>query len=233
MPTNLEKEVRALKVYAVVATLFGASWLVAFRQQGGSQEFDEIKAKRFLVVDTAGKARVMMASNYKTDGSAGVYFFNRLGTEAGALSYDGRRGEDGQAQAYAVWTMDELQDDEVVRVGMEQNASGKRKYLVITARPDSLSARAQQWLKERSAALAAARNSDDARAIRRDFSSRIQGREIWASRLWVGEETDGTSLVKLNDRDGKTRLQLQVDKAGNASIAFLDSSGRIVREIKP
>jgi hypothetical protein len=91
MPTKLEKEVRALKLYAMVATLFGASWLVAFRQQGTSQEFEEVKAKRFLVVDADGKGRVMMASNYKTDGSAGVYFFNRLGTEAGALSYDGRR----------------------------------------------------------------------------------------------------------------------------------------------
>jgi hypothetical protein len=104
---------------------------------------------------------------------------------------------------------------------------------VITSRPDSLSARAQQWVKDRNAALAAAKNSEEARTIRRDFSSRIQGREIWASRLWVGEETDGTSLVKLNDRDGKTRLQLQVDTAGNARIAFLDASGRVVREIKP
>ena len=129
--------------------------------------------------------------------------------------------------------MDELQDDEVVRIAMEQRGGTKRKYLAITARPDSLSARAQQWLKERNAALAAAKSAEDARAIRREFSSRIQGREIWASRLWVGEEIDGTSLVKLNDRDGKTRLQLQVDKAGNASIAFLDSTGRIVREIKP
>jgi len=233
MPTQLEKEVRALKIYAVVATLFGASWLVAFRQQGTSQEFDEVKAKRFLVVDAEGKARVMMASNYKADGSAGVYFFNRLGTEAGAFSYDGRRNADGQVQAYAIWTMDEFQTDEVVRVGMEQSGGAKRKYLVITSRPDSLSARAQQWIKDRNAALAAAKNSEEARTIRRDFSSRIQGREIWASRLWVGEETDGTSLVKLNDRDGKTRLQLQVDTAGNARIAFLDASGRVVREIKP
>lgn len=233
MQTRLEKEVRLLKLYAVVATLFGASWLVAFRQQGGSQEFEEVKAKRFLVVDAEGKARVMMASNYKSDGSAGVYFFNRLGTESGGLSYDGRRREDGQIEAFAVWTMDEFQSDEVVRVGMEQSGSAKRKYLVFTARPDSFSTRAQQWLKERQAALAVAKTTEDARAIRREFSSRIPGREIWASRLWVGEESDGTSLVKLNDRDGKTRLQLQVDTAGNARIAFLDASGRIVREIKP
>lgn len=233
MSTRLATEVRILKLYAVVATLFGVSWLVAFRQHGGSQEFEEVKAKRFLVVDAQGKGRVMMASNYKSDGSAGVYFFNRHGTEAGALSYDGKRREDGQVEAYAVWTMDEFQDDEVVRVGMEQSGGARRKYLVITARPDSFTPRAQQWLNDRRAALAAAKTSEEARAIRREFSARIPGREIWASRLWVGEESDGTSLVKLNDRDGKTRLQLQVDTAGNASIAFLDAAGRIVREIKP
>jgi hypothetical protein len=129
--------------------------------------------------------------------------------------------------------MDEYQSDEVVRLAMEQRGGAKRKYLVFTSRPDSLSPRAQQWLNERGAALAAAKTPEEARAIRQQFSSRIQGREIWQSRLWVGEETDGMSLVKLNDRDGKTRLQLQVDTAGNARIAFLDASGRVVREIKP
>jgi hypothetical protein len=120
--------VRLLKVYTIAATLFGASWLVAFRQQGGSQEFEEVKAKRLLVVDADGKGRIMMASNYKSDGSAGLYFFNRLGTESGALSYDGRRREDGQVETFAVWTMDEFQDDEVVRVGMEQSGSESISY---------------------------------------------------------------------------------------------------------
>lgn len=233
MLTRLEKEVRLLKLYALTATLFGAGWLVAFRQPSSSQEFEVVKARRFLVVDAEGNGRVMMASNYKSDGSAGLYFFNRLGTEAGALSYDGKRTADGEVEAYANWTMDEFQDDEVVRVGMEQSGRARRKYLVITARPDSLTPRAQRWLDDRRAALARATTREEIRAVRREFSSRIPGREIWASRLWVGEETDGTSLVKLNDRDGKTRLQLQVDTAGNARIAFLDATGRIVREIKP
>ena len=233
MSPRLVKEVRVLKLYVVATTILGASWLVGFRQQPTSQEFEEVKAKRFLVVDAEGHGRVMMASNYKTDGSAGVYFFNRQGTEAGVLSYDGRRREDGQVDAYAVWTMDEYQSDEVVRLAMEQRGGVKRKYLVFTSRPDSLSPSAQQWLNERGAALAAAKTPEEARAIRQQFSSRIQGRELWQSRLWVGEESDGTSLVKLNDRDGKTRLQLQVDTAGNARIAFLDASGRVVREIKP
>lgn len=231
--TALEREVRALKLYAIAATLLGAGFLLAFRQQLASREFDEVKARRFLVVDAEGRGRVMMASNYKPDSSAGVYFFNRQGTEAGVLSYDGKRGEDGQANAYAVWTMDEFQDDEVVRIAMEQSARGKRKYFVITARPDSLTPRAQQWLRDRQAALASATTDEERRTIRREFSTRIPGREIWASRLWVGEEYDGTSLVRLNDRDGHTRLQLRVDASGNASIAFLDAEGRTVRELKP
>ena len=233
MSARLERDVRVLKLYAIVATLLASGWLVGFRQPPASQEFEEVKAKRFLVVDASGKGRVMMASNYKTDGSAGVYFFNREGTESGVLSYDGRRRDDGEVDAYAVWTMDEFKDDEVVRIAMEQRGGTKRKYLVFTARPDSLTPRARQWLTDRGAALAAARTPEEAREVRRQFSGRVPARELWAARLWVGEEVDRASLVKLNDRDGKTRLQLQVDSAGNASIAFLDATGRIVRQLTP
>jgi hypothetical protein len=44
---------------------------------------------------------------------------------------------------------------------------------------------------------------------------------------------EGSSLVTLSDRDGQPRLQLKVDSLGKASITFLDSSGRVVRTIKP
>ena len=54
-----------------------------------------------------------------------------------------------------------------------------------------------------------------------------------ARRVFVGRDFDGQSLVTLSDRDGRPRLRLQVDTAGNPSIVFLDEQGRTVKSITP
>ncbi len=63
--------------------------------------------------------------------------------------------------------------------------------------------------------------------------ARIPGRDVVARRLFAGRDVEGSSLVTLSDPDGKPRLRLQVDKLGQASIVFLDPSGKVVRTIKP
>lgn len=51
--------------------------------------------------------------------------------------------------------------------------------------------------------------------------------------LFVGRNTEGTAVVSLSDVDGRPGLRLQVDSLGNASIAFLDTAGRVLRAIAP
>jgi hypothetical protein len=48
-----------------------------------------------------------------------------------------------------------------------------------------------------------------------------------------GRDVEGAAQLTLSDPDGKPRMQLKVDNAGKASITFLDSSGKVVRTIKP
>ena len=59
MDTKLEKEVRFLKAYAVIATLVGAvSVLTAFTLQSGKQKFEEIDVERINVVEKDGKLKI-------------------------------------------------------------------------------------------------------------------------------------------------------------------------------
>ena len=52
METKLQKEVRFLKIYAVVTTLFCAIFLLsAFVMQGKKQKFEEIDVERINIVE--------------------------------------------------------------------------------------------------------------------------------------------------------------------------------------
>jgi hypothetical protein len=233
MSTKLDRDVKLLKLYAIATTLMWIVVVAGFRPAARAQAFQEITASRFRLVDSAGKARLLIASDYKTDNSAGLYFFNQEGSEAGAFAYNGRRRPDGSVDAYAVLSMDQFKDDEVVRLSYGQNGKRKRHALIISDMPDSVTARYTAALAELRQLLPAAKTPEEANAIRQRVLGPIPGRERGARRLFVGRDFDGQSLVTLSDRDGKPRLRLQVDTAGNPSIAFLDETGRVTRSITP
>lgn len=259
METKLEKEVRFLKIYAVLATLFGAVFLLtAFTLKSGEQKFDEIMVKQIKFVDSEGKERARMGAQsgngsapgvlfYDSDGKArlrvgaeigkgryaGLVFYNEDQTEAGAFMYNGKRDKDGKIQATSLLTMDQFKSDEVVRLVSDQQGDQKRQGLVINDRPDALSPQAEKLLNDLRVALQSAKSEAEAQAIRQEYLSKIPAREFVARRLFAGRDTEGASLVTLSDQDGKPRLQLKVDKLGQASITFLDTSGKVVRTIKP
>jgi hypothetical protein len=234
MKTKLEKEVRLLKVYAVVTTLLtGIFVLTAFTLQSRKQNFEEITAKRIVIVDSNGKSRVLMGADLKGANLGGLLFFNEEGTEAGGLLYNGKRDGHGNIDAGALLTMDLFKSDEVIRLGYDHTGDQKRQGLVISDRPDALSPQAEELLKALGTALQSAKSEAERQALRRDYLSRMPAREIVARRLFAGRDVEGSSLVTLSDPDGKPRLRFQVDKLGRASITFLDQSGRAVRTIKP
>lgn len=259
METKLEKEVRFLKIYALVATLFCAMFfLTAFALKGGEQKFDEITVNRIKLVDSAGKLRATITADSSKDSPAGLMFYNEAGkarlragadigkgsfaglvfyneegTEAGAFMYDGKRDENGKIDAASLLTMDQFRSDELIRLVYDQQGDQKRQGLVINDRPDALSPQAEKLLKDLATALQSAKSEAEAQAIRREYLSKLPAREIVARRLFAGRDTEGASIVTLSDQDGKPRLQLKVSKLGQASITFLDTSGKVVRTIKP
>src|SRR3712207_5577511 len=108
METRLEKEVRFLKIYAVVATLFCAVFLLsAFAFQNKKQRFEVIDVERINVVEKDGRLRMVISNRERqtpvvVDGktfpqeggrSAGMIFFNEKGDEVGGLIFRGNTGE--------------------------------------------------------------------------------------------------------------------------------------------
>jgi len=63
MESKLEKEVRFLKIYAVMATLFGAVlFLSAFTVHGKKQKFEEIDVERINIVERDGRLRMVISN---------------------------------------------------------------------------------------------------------------------------------------------------------------------------
>lgn len=52
-------------------------------------------------------------------------------------------------------------------------------------------------------------------------------------RVFVGHDKDGVARVSLMDRNGRTRIVLQVTSDGSPSLSFLDSAGKVINELGP
>ena len=231
---QIKKSLRLIKAYALLVTaLFMIICFSGFAQSGQSQNFEEITAKRIKIVDSNGKFRVLMGADLKGNNSAGLLFFNEEGHENGALFYHGKRDKDGKIDAGSRFTMDQFKSDQIVVLEYDHIGDQKRQGLVISDRPDTLSPQAEQLLTALGHARDLAKSEAERQAITRDYLARIPARDIVARRLFAGRDVEGASLVTLSDPDGKPRLRLKVDKLGQASIVFLDQSGRTVRTIKP
>ncbi|HSK74392.1 MAG TPA: hypothetical protein VK892_22015, partial [Pyrinomonadaceae bacterium] len=107
METKLEKEVRFLKIYAVVVTLFCAVFLLtAFAIQTKNQKFTEIDVERINIVEKDGKLRMVISNQERqhpgiVNGKIikrehprppGMIFFNHLGDEMGGLVFGDNGG---------------------------------------------------------------------------------------------------------------------------------------------
>jgi hypothetical protein len=234
--TIIKKNLRFLKVYALLMTLlFIVMAFSGFTQSTLKQTFEEITAKRVNLTDSNGNVRLRLGGDLNKRG--GILFYTDEGTEAGGLLYSGKRDKDGKIDAFALLTMDQFKSDQVVVLAYDHNGDQKRYGLTINDRPDVMSAQADGIIRELAQALRQAeqsgKTSTEIDSLRREYLSRLPARDIVARRLFAGRDVEGSSLVTLSDPDGKPRLRLQVDKLGQASISFLDPSGRTVRTIKP
>lgn len=231
---TIKKSLRLIKAYALLMTaLFMVICFSGFAQSGPKQNSEEITVNRIKIVDSAGKIRVILGGDLKNANLAGLLFMNEEGTEAGGLLYNGKRDKDGKIDAGSLLTMDQFKNDQIVALEYDHIGDQKRQGLTISDRPDTMSAKAEELLRALGPALQSARSEAERQAIRRDYLSRIPARDIVARRLFAGRDVEGASLVTLSDPDGKPRLRLKVDGLGQASITFLDPSGKAVRTIKP
>jgi len=220
------------RLYAVGSTvLLLVFTIAAFTSSRPQDRFEELTVQRLNVVDADGNTRVILAGGFppRRAALAGLLFINEDGNEAGGLVYQGTRDSVGNIQAGAILTFDQYRNDQVI--ALEYGHSGARKHqgLTIQERPDTLSDRVKEFYR----AFETAETAEARDSLRRHVLLQIPRREISSQRLFAGRSLAGASLVTLADRDGKTRLRLEVDSLGHASITFIDAEGQEVRRITP
>src|SRR5215468_11755850 len=114
METRLAREVRFLKAYAIVTTLFfGAIVFYGFRLADQKPKFEEIDVERINIVEKDGKIKLVISNKDRfpdpyIDGkfiplrnggkTAGMIFYNDKGDECGGLSFSGD-SKDGKTGA--------------------------------------------------------------------------------------------------------------------------------------
>ena len=235
MRKSLRRELWLLRAYAVTsAVVLVLLSTAAFTQS--AQTFGEINVGRINVVDADGTLRMVISNKDRMhpgvmDGVtidrprpvAGMLFFNDEGDEVGGLTFTGRATETSR-RANAGIMFDQLNQDQTIGISYSETDGRRTAGLTVWDRADApLSGLIRQMNEANKLADPAARDARLA-AIR---AAAPPG----PRRVFVGKNADRSATVSLADADGRPRLRLTVDAAGNPRIEFLDESGKVLTRI--
>lgn len=201
--------------------------------------FEQINVQRINVLEPDGKPRVIISNRKLFPGlywggkeyqhhsrdTGGFLFFNELGDEVGGMTFDAHKeGENWQANAGLMF--DQFQQDQTVGV-MYGEQNGKRTAgLRVWDRPNE----SMKPAIELSDRAAKAGSDAEREKIRAEMMALAKTWGPSGERLFAGKVLDD-SVVRLADKQGRPRLVLKVDGAGNPSVEFLDAAGKVVRRI--
>lgn len=202
--------------------------------------FDEISVKRINIVEPDGQYRLVLSNSERFPGlfmggkeykhhsrsGGGMLFFNDNGDEVGGLTTHTAE-EDGEYSASAGLMFDQYKQDQTVGVVYSDRNGQRVAGLRVWDRPEY----SIEPLMEFSDRAARAGTDSEREAIRKemlDYAMAHGG--VGALRFFAGKELQDT-VVRLADPEGRPRLELKVDAAGEASVAFLDADGKVVKRI--
>ena len=231
MMSKLEKEVRFLKVYAVVTTLlFVVLVFSAFQQANQKNKFTELDVERINVIEKDGKLKMVISNGERQhpgiiDGKtlsrkrpAGMLFFNDRGDECGGLSFNGNQ-KDGKGSAGALLAFDRFQQDQTV--GLQYGEGNGQYYagLRVWDRPDT----SLGPVIDKLVAIEKMSEGPEKAAAMKELRETPGG----AERVLVGRDREQSAVVRLSDVKGKPRIKLSVDAAGVPKLEFLDETGKV------
>lgn len=236
---RLVREVRVLKMYALVSTIvLGALLVSAFGAE--PTRFEEISTERLRILNPDGKHALVIAGQGLLPGptfegreypqelsggrtrASGMIFFNERGDEVGGLTYSGDLQGDGYRAGGGI-TFDQFRQDQVVSLQYSDDGTRRSAGVQVWDRSTEIGLdRILELADARSRATGAARDSID--AIIQGLAS--QG--LAASRVFLGSQNRNAMLV-LRDAQSRPRMRLVVDSANVARMEMLDSAGVVTR----
>lgn len=243
MEAKIIKQVQRLKIAVAGLIVLNAFILLSAFGDTNKKQFTEIDVERINIV-AANKKPVMVLSgkrlipgpamNGKTypreyaDGRenlSGIIFFNDQGDEVGGLIYNGIAKDSGYS-AVGHLSFDQWKQNQVLALQYLDNGKSRRAGLRVYDRPTNVSLdetfdrfKARNTVPKNSAAYDSITNEIKAAALRGDNG---------VERLFIGNQ-DEVPQVLLRDKQGRVKIKLYVDKAGDAKIDFLDNNGVVVK----
>jgi hypothetical protein len=224
----------AAVAYAVVLSTLLATGVV-----GGPREtsLDTLNVRRINVREPDGTLRLIISNKTDFPGIfvkgreipradrrdvAGMIFFNDEGTENGGLIFAGSK-RNGVVSSGGHLSFDQYEQDQVLTLDQIEEASSRTAGLGIYDRPD------QALDFEGLSKLEA---QPDGPTKKAELARLDAAGTFGEPRLFIGK-ADGNSVLALRDAKGRKRLVLKVAPAGDASIQFLDETGKVVRMVTP
>lgn len=242
MDTSTRRELRILKIYALVLTVVvGTLSVAAFRQPEQPTKFTEINVERINIVEPDGKLRLVMSNRarsigpiykgkpfgYEGGSRPGMIFFNDEGTENGGLTFSGQRGPDGRYRASTGMSFDQFDQDQVVVLQYVDNNGERRSGLTVSDRADR---NIYDLVMDRDSIMKITDSTKRMAALGELMGPR-DGVPLYAERVYVGRDRSKSAVVNLSDPQGRSRLRMVVDSLGNPSLEFLDEAGRVTARL--
>jgi len=232
MESQLVKEVRLLKAYAVTVTLVSLVLVVsAFTLQSRKQKFEEIDVERINVVEKDGKLRMVISNQErqhpgivngkiierKGPRPPGIIFFNHSGDEMGGLIF----GDNGGNGHFGSLTWDKVRNDQTMGFRYLESDNGTyQSGLEMWQQPNIPS---DVMLAKYEVANKIADEAKRKAAIQ----ALIDNNELTTNRLFLGKRRDNSTMLLMSDIKGRPRIRLQVTPDGTPKLEFLDEAGKV------
>ncbi|MGD9563666.1 MAG: hypothetical protein AB7F88_16210 [Pyrinomonadaceae bacterium] len=229
---TLVREVRFLKIYTGIVTLFFVVLLVSAFSSDKKKKFGEIDVERINIVEKDGKLKMVISNKERQhpgimDGKyfkeregqrpAGMIFFSEKGDEIGGLIFDGNTGN-GQ---FGSLTFDRFRGDQTIQFAHLEDKEGNY-FSGLRLNDENIP------LSERLTKMEAIEKHPTKEARDDAIQQMREKGEFLVSRLRIGKDRDKSSIIQLKDAKGRTRIEISVKADGNPKLNFLDENGKVL-----
>ena len=233
MQSKIEKEVRFLKVYAVVATIgFAVLFVSAFTMQSQRQKFDEIDVGRINVVEKSGKLDMVISNQERqhpgvSNGKIikrtgprppGMIFFDQTGDEMGGLIF----GDNGGRGHFGSFTFDKVLNDQAIGFRYLESDNGTYQSGLQFWQPPNITS------DEEAAKAAEARKIADPAHRQAALQALKDKGQLTVYRMFLGKQRDNSLSLEMYDSKEKPRIRMVVAPDGTPKLEFLDEGGKII-----
>jgi hypothetical protein len=227
-----------LAVYSGVLTVAFAVVVLCGAAIVRKQNFGVITARRINIVEPDGTVRLTISNRADFPGAwnrgkeyprpdrreaAGMLFMSEEGTELGGLIWGAAQLPDGSIQNHAHLSFDEYEQNQIFAIDAGQEGNDKFSRISIVDQGDFPIEEKRRANDEIDKLPAAQQDT----AWGKFFATHRHD----VQRMVLGRSPDGSVGIKLLDNQGNVRITLTVQKDGTPALAFLDQSGKVVREI--